>query len=265
MTERLGAIVGPWSIGVHESDDGSVSIYRVNTGVKDLGPSSGYDTLVSAKYPFQETDNAGMPSPSTAGALSELQDRITDQLRSSAEAVFVAAKTTADHGRTFYFYTNRPEKLIQVVRDATTPYAAEPQFAPPRDDPEWTSYREILEGALAGEADIHIVKRLQSLGLDPSLSSEIEHFLFFPSQELAVRAKEEWLQPVQIRGPVELEDGQWCLIVQARHTTQFAELASWRRQLKLACDEFSGFYDGWAIPVDTPDGRQWFRQSWSGR
>ena len=120
---------------------------------------------------------------------------------------------------------------------------------------------------MSGEADIHLVKRLHPLGVEPAQERTVEHVLLFPSSEIAKRALEERLGEFSSRGPIELEgDDVWSLTVIARQSVQFAELADWRRYLKSVVAEYGGSYDGWRTPVETGTGEvQWIGRSYRRR
>jgi hypothetical protein len=247
---RLSSIRGPWAIGADETADGVCSIFRVNTGLRGLGPDSGYRTAVDVVFAFEETNNEGMPTPSAVEGLGALEHRITTVLEEADEAVLSAVVTTADRGRTFSFYTTSARGVAETIARALGPYGGPCRSVRSGDDPQWRNYREQLDHALAGESDIHLVRRLQSFGIDPREPRTVEHVLHFDTRDAAVRALTGPLRPFETAGPDELPDGVWSVVVAVEQTIEFAPLAECRRWLKGVCSDFGGSYDGWGTPLD---------------
>jgi len=265
--KTLSDIPGPWSIGADAADDGSISIYRVNTGLRHEGPGSHCSIAVRVTFEFEAIDNEGMPTSSASESLKGLEERINGVLSGTEDAVLVGLVTTPDMGRMFCFYTTDTHQLIDTLSGVTRPYQGKAKPVLSGEDTGWFIYGEILEHAMSGEADIHLVKRLHLRGVEPALERTVEHVLLFPSSEVAKSALAERLGAFSSRGPIELEgDDVWSVTIIARQSVQFAELADWRRHLKSVVADYGGSYDGWRTPVETGTGEvQWIGRSYRRR
>jgi Family of unknown function (DUF695)/Regulator of ribonuclease activity B len=239
-----------WVIGVAMTADGACSIFRVNPGLRDLGPGSAYRTALHVVVSYEETDDVGMPTVSTSANLRQFEDRIVAGLQEGEESVLAAVVTTPERGRTFCFYTTAVDGLTALIAGALAPYGGTCQSFQQGDDPEWRLYRRQLDHAREGAEDMAVVKKLESFGIDPRRQRTVEHVLLFDSQENARRVLAGPLVPFETSGPDDLGDGVWGVVVRVEQTVEFAPLAEKRRWFKAICSDFDGSYDGWGTPIE---------------
>jgi hypothetical protein len=237
-------------MGADETPDGVCSIFRVNTGLRQSGPSSDYDTVVAVTVAFEETEDQGMPTAAATESLGALEHRITSALRQGDHSVLASVVTTAERGRTFTFYTRSADALTETIAGVVGLYRAPCESVRHGHDPQWRGFGDDLAHALAGESDVHLVMRLQAAGTDPRRRRTVDHVLHFASPEAATAASTGPLAALAVAEPVIRSDGAWSVVVSVDHTLEFASLARWRRQLKEAASEFGGTYDGWGTRPD---------------
>jgi uncharacterized protein DUF695/regulator of ribonuclease activity B len=242
-------IDGPFSIGADEDRDGTCSVYSVNAGLREVGPGSSYGEVLQVRITFEEVRGDGFPTPSAAEHLHDLEDRIESQLKDVDHSVVVGRFTTADRGRTFCFYTSDVEKLSELLGRCMPPYGGQANDARGGPDPDWVVYRDLLGHAMAGEPDMHLVRRLTVDGIDARRVRTVDHYCYFPTQESASRAVEEAFNDVAAEGPFASDD-QWLVTVHLVHTLGFADLAHYRNVLtREVCEPLGGSYDGWGIAL----------------
>jgi regulator of RNase E activity RraB len=244
------AVDGPWTLGVDEDRQGVSSIYRINTGLLSAGPGSRYSTAALIRMTFEDVGENGMPTPAASSSLSDLSDRIEAALKKHEDSVFVGQFTTAQVGRTFCFYTTNLDGLNEAFGRSIAPYRAKCDDVKTGTDPDWKVYRDLVDHAQAGADDIELVRKTELLGVDPEGVHDVEHFLYFPSEEAANRAVSEAFSAVESEGPHQAESGEWTVVVPLQHTLQLTDLAHNRCVLRDVGSRFGGTYDGWGTAIE---------------
>jgi hypothetical protein len=166
-TQPLQTIDGPWSVGVGITGEGNPAVYRDNAGLDGLGPTGPYREVAVIAFPFAKTGDDGRATSETVEQPEEFSVRITAYLKVEEKGVPASTITTPTGGRSFCLYLSSLENFGWFGL-LIPPYKAKASSAKTGHDPNWTVYRELLETARSGAADMSAIEELSSQGLDPS-------------------------------------------------------------------------------------------------
>lgn len=238
-----------WTVGV-AIDDGALSVFRVNTDLRELGASSPYGTAVLVTMAFTDTDERGLPTTEASAGLEELGERVVAHLRTEGIGVLTAHVTTPNVGRTFVLYLESMDGLGEWFGPLVRPYGGRAVKARSAEDPTWSVYAKQLSLARGGAADALLIDQLRQtdVDLDPSrCRSTIFDFRGVKRQN--GRSGRLPSDRFSISDPRQ-SNGTWIVTVQIDESVDIASLAHWRAQFTRLCADFGGIYDGWGVPVD---------------
>jgi hypothetical protein len=115
---------------------------RINVSAKQLMGDKRFSNQMVVCIPLQTADNTGMPNPSELEQIGAFEDALIADLNTKKTAV-LAAVTTCDGLRNYFFYTGAPEVVRQAANDAKSKVKShELQFST-RPDPTWNLYKNL--------------------------------------------------------------------------------------------------------------------------
>jgi hypothetical protein len=94
------------------------------------------------------------------------------------------------------------------------------------------------------EADRLILQQLTALGADLTKPRQQRHYLYFPSEELAARARER-LESDGFTVQLHQTDRDWCALASCTGVVNKDIVDDARIRLTKLATSFSGKYDGW--------------------
>lgn len=248
---RLSSIDGPWTVGPDEDGSEVCSVYAVNRGFRDIGPESNLEVVQLLRFSYLGFDNTGMPDTETNKGLRALEDRFDIALEAVDHSAVVGRYTSPEVGRTYCFYTSDTDVLVALLSPLIPPYAGQCNEANGGPDRSWSVYFDLLAHAEAGAPDIALVQKLTSMNVDLLQVRTVEHFLYFPTRDAALYAVNDCFSDLTTNGPFEADGNEWGVMVQLRHSLQFADIAHWRHVLvRDVCRGLDGTYDGWGVPLE---------------
>ncbi len=112
---------------------------------------------------------------------------------------------------------------------------------------------KIVDSVFAG--DSRVIDLMAEVGADLSAATEVNHYLYFPTQEAAEHAGEKLHErkfDTHVGAPMP-GSREWCLL--ASHTAVVSDsvVGLLRASMERLAGEFGGKYDGWEALVE-PEG-----------
>jgi uncharacterized protein (TIGR01619 family) len=131
-----------WDFYICDVNDVVASIY-LNLGLRDAAPERERPNLlwvwVEMKWPGED----GLSSNSEFDKLCEIEDQMTETMKSRFEAAY-CGRITTDGRREFYYYAAGAQGLEQVVEEALAKFKGHEFECGSKPDPEWTQYLDVL-------------------------------------------------------------------------------------------------------------------------
>lgn len=250
----MSLIEGPWSIGSDEDVHGICSVYAVNSALQEVGPGSTYSNVVLVTISDEEVRHDGFPTSETSTHIQQLRGRIETALKEVDHSVLVGRYSTPHRGQTSCYYSSDVDNLVSLVGRCLPPYRGWVSDVKSGSDPEWKVYTDLLGHAVAGEGDVHLVRKLQDAGVDIREVRTVDHHCLFNDEASARLALEECFTEVSTEGPEKVGD-KWVVTVHLNHSLEFGALAHYRHILKRdVCGPLRGIYDGWGIALSDTEG-----------
>jgi hypothetical protein len=94
------------------------------------------------------------------------------------------------------------------------------------------------------EADLAIFQQLQELGADLRLPREVNHYVFFPDEDVARKVASEYAKDLRTEVGKE-PDGRWSVRMTHVAVVTSDDFAKVRASLTRMASALGGLYDGW--------------------
>jgi uncharacterized protein (TIGR01619 family) len=172
-----------WEIYVTYIDD-KPAVVLVDLGVHETAPLPERGALVWLWVFIRTPDEEGFPLEDEDLTLNEIEDTVTDAA-SKTNSKYVG-RITSDGRREFYFYTDDPQLLREIL---ATAMASAPEYRFEVDDAEdepWSHYRDVLYPSPEDFQQIynqHVINRLHQAGDPLSVPRPIDHFVNFKTEQ----------------------------------------------------------------------------------
>lgn len=131
-----------WDFYICNVNDVVASIY-LNLGLRETAPERERPNLlwvwVQMKWPGED----GLSSNSEFDKLREIEDQMTETMKSRFEAVY-CGRITTDGRREFYYYATLAQGLEQAVEGALAKFKGYEFECGSKPDPKWTQYLDLL-------------------------------------------------------------------------------------------------------------------------
>lgn len=140
-----------WSVATAE-DDGKPLLLRVLNRPPAFAHQDQFPHLLAIAWPYEPTNDDGMPSEDVYARMNELEDLLTETLENSQHA-FLSVIVTGHGVREWQWYTRSPEQAMELINKSLGHKEPFPVEFSAQDDPAWSGYarfRGLIEG---GEAD----------------------------------------------------------------------------------------------------------------
>ena len=232
-----------WGMG-YTFMTGSIGVIRAVVGDISFPPSTTACLRVAAQITTEGRN--GFPDNEEAAQLGEIEDDLTNGL---IEGLFFAA-VTAEGRRDFHLYAT-PESDIGVwgrrLRDSHLHH--ELMFFR-NQDPDHKLYEILRDEGAAANADRQIIDELLRNGADLEKKHQLQHFLYFPSEDGARAAAAETAGNHLTATIAEADGGQWRLELSGPGYAGHYAVAKDRAYLDSVALKHDGDYDGWEAAVE---------------
>ena len=225
---------------------------RVDSGLIDRAPIAALPHNFIVKVPLRHAREDGLPGEADWPPLRAFEERLETAL---SDSLFVGA-ATGNAERTWYFYTDDPERDAAVVRTLSVEGldgadAALSAF----EDAAWEQYREFLyPNKLAWRYiyDLGVLDALAKSGDDGHAPRTIDHWAYFPTRKqrraYIARITEAGYQ-VEGKSTRRGDERPFGLHFATTEPMAPRQIFPHSERLTMWADELGGEHDGWETPV----------------
>jgi uncharacterized protein (TIGR01619 family) len=257
MKEEEEAYHPDWDAYFCLIEDKPASI-ATDLDLRRFAPFTDSKWMVQISVLVREPDDNGLPRGSELETLSAIEDSLAFQLSEKAEAIQVGR--AAFHGyRLFFFYcadTRFVAAAMAAAMQEFTGYKAELVVG---EEPEWDTYFQFLLPDAREYQRIQnrkLLEQLEQLGDNADQERLVEHWLYFPTEELRTSFLKwslgEGFLPIGLE-KIDEDELPWKLRLGRNEVPTEEDIDEVVLLLYDTVQEFEGEYDGWETQVVRKD------------
>jgi hypothetical protein len=261
-----------WEFFFCRVNDAPASIF-VDLGLREAAPQRERPHLLWVWVSMLNPREDGLSRSDEAPQLHEIDQRLGATLAEQLDAVHVGRITTSGR-REFYYYAPAPVGFDEAVSDTMSRF---PQYAydcGEQEDARWSQYLEVLYPGprdLQWIRDRQVVERLQELGDLLHAPREVEHYLYFPSEQSRQAVVDQVRRAGFTIRDMSVVDGaagrlnRFGLRICRSDPVDLDSIHAVVADLLDRATAVGGEYDGWETPVvrEVPRKGVWNRWPWS--
>ena len=245
-----------WDFYLCKLNDLAASIY-LNLALAETAPDKEKPNLLWLWVEMKWPSDDGLSSNSEFDTLCEIEDQITEAVKSRFDAAY-CGRITTDGRREFYFYAASPLRLEQAVEEALAKFKGYEFECGSKPDPEWKQYFDVLypsEETRQCMENRRVLHVLEKNGDTLQRPRDVWHWIYFRTDA----ARKEFLVaaiPLQYRLQSESDNEDKPLpkeicIVRFQSVKQ-NEIDDAVTELFRLAKAHGGEYDGWETQMN-PD------------
>jgi len=135
-----------WTLAAGHGDAGPMFV-RYRPGEPDPVEKAKFTYMVIATWPFEPSNQSGLPTSETLDAMGEFEERILDTSDRDAWWGSLVAIMTHDGTREWRFYTPDVGTFVQEFNQALSGMGPYPIQLQAFKDPDWTGLVEVRHDA----------------------------------------------------------------------------------------------------------------------
>jgi uncharacterized protein (TIGR01619 family) len=174
---------GEWEFYLTNIDGKPGSIY-VDLGLRKVAPLTDKPNLVWVSLKLTNPREDGLPSNDESKILWELEDALTEQIKSKHNAVD-AGSMTSDGDRYYYFFLADTTLYEKTVSEAMVAFPTYEFDYGVKEDKDWSSYFDFLYPLPQQYQSIlnrRVVDQIEKAGDMLTKSREVIHWIYFKSE-----------------------------------------------------------------------------------
>lgn len=154
-----------------------------------------------------------------------------------------------------HFYSDEAEPATKRVRELAACFHDRQEIMATREEPDWSTYREILSPSIEQWQEImdrSVIDNLTRSGDNLTMPRPVDHYFYFKTpQGREIVAEKLAGQGFQVRRENERDTGEhrWPLLAQKEHHVRPGEITELTVSLLHLASEHDGTYDGWGCVI----------------
>ncbi len=249
-----------WNSYFTRIEDFHASVF-LDMGFKAIAPLAKFSMLLAVDMQYLDYDDNGLPTVSQAQDLFEIEEALSEALKSGVGGLFVGRKTYHMQ-REFYFYCPSDRGDGQNVKDIVTQVFGDyPDYAISVDcgaDPDWAHYLERLypsEEERQTMNNMSLLSELSKQGDDLKARRMVQHWGYFREDNLRALFKGEIEeQGFEIIGEHFHDDNSelpFAISFRRKNKIGFQYINALTLPLFHLAKQYNGHYDGWEVEVQS--------------
>lgn len=243
-----------WDFFFCRVEDKPASI-RVNLALYDLAPIEGFTHRVWFALKMLNPTESGFSSQEEYPILCDIEDAVLNALESLGA---IAAGTLKSNGfLELYAYVKNPKDVEETCQNVMKNFPDYQSYCNVVDESEWDTYFDFLyPDAYSYQSMMNrkVFHQLQEQGDKPDIPREIDHWLYFPSEE----NMQKYISKVQQLGykvlSTEKIDKQtsnpFQLNISRVNTAFLKDIDNYVWELMELANPLNGIYDGWGCTIN---------------
>lgn len=139
-----------WTGGEGENEEGLPFLLRYRNNLQHFVETGNYNTGLIILWNYTSEDDSLMAGTEEMGLMQKVEDTLVAALEDDLQAV-LAFVFTGLNQREWHWYTTDPEESGKRINDALAEFDELPIELSAEEDPEWTEYYAIMDGATSEE------------------------------------------------------------------------------------------------------------------
>ncbi len=243
-----------WKFYFCNVNDKAASIC-LNLALADEAPILAKPWLLWVWVYFRTPRPDGLSDSQEAPTLFKIEDALTLGIEKNCGAIS-CGRITTDGRREFYFYGNDSRGFQGAVRNAMDAFPEYKVDTGNQEDSGWNQYLRVLypsDDELERIKNRDVIDVLEKNGDVHSVSREVSHWIFFPSEDLRTKFRQEVVNGGFRVVSEYVADGvnPFCIAIASVQDVMQETIDATVIQLCRLADEFQGEYDGWETQVVT--------------
>lgn len=141
-----------WATGEGENEEGVPFILRYRINLHDFAETGEYNTGLVILWNYTPEDDSLMATADDMDLMGKVEDSLVAALEGDLQAVLAFVFTGLSQ-REWHWYTNDVEESGRRINEALSEFDELPLELSAEEDPEWTEYFAILDGAAGEESE----------------------------------------------------------------------------------------------------------------
>lgn len=255
---RVGTVTDDWTSYFCNVNDKLASIF-LNLGLASDAPISSKPWLLWVWVYFQAPRPDGLSDGKEAPTLFLIEDTLNLQIGRACNAV-LSGRITTEGRREFYYYAETKNGFRNAVEAALAGFHGYKFDLGEQEDTSWTQYFNVLYPSrdnLERIKNRQLLDLLQKQGDIPTIQRDVQHWMYFPSEEsrrlfrhevgnVGFKIGHEYKCGSQVQ-----DDCQFGLTVFRTQPIVQQSIDETVIELVRLAKRFGGEYDGWETPVTT--------------
>lgn len=234
--------------------DGEIGSIYVDLAVKEIGPISNQESVVTASVKMNQPRPDGMSSQEESEQLFKIEDALLAGL-SNVEFTYVG-RLTSQNNRDFYFYTNSVDGVKESVETSMKEFPNYEFQLYDKHDPDWEGYFDFLyplPNQFQSIQNRRVLDHLSSEGDPLTKPRDVFHWVYFKSST----DRQEYIEVTAAKGfnVVSANDdvgGEFPFQLQLSRfdKVDYESLNEYTLELWELAPKHNGVYDGWETSLE---------------
>jgi len=139
-------------LGLEGEHDDLPFLLRVRPQLQPFLDTGDYPHHLTVRWPYDSDNNEGMPSDETLELLEEVEDTLQEAFEHDLQCI-LAFVYTGHHHHEWHFYTRDVAETGERLNEALGEFDELPLELSAEEDPEWSDYKGVMEGASDEETE----------------------------------------------------------------------------------------------------------------
>lgn len=242
-----------WDFFFCRVDDKPASI-RVNLALHNIAPVEGFTHQVQFVVAMLDPTETGLSSRDEYPILCDIEDAISEAL--DALGAIAAGALKCNGFLELYAYIKNPKGVNEACQNVMKNFPDYHSTCQITDDFEWKTYFDFLYPDLYSYQSMmnrKVFYQLQDQGDKSEVPREIDHWLYFPSEEnmlqYATKVQSLGYKILSTEKLDEQTSSPYQLHISRVDTALLEEIDANVWELMELAEPLKGIYDGWGCPI----------------
>lgn len=242
-----------WALYFSRIEDNPAAI-RLNLALDKIAPIDGYKYAVSFSTEMLDPSENGFPKNEEFQMLNSIEDDTTAALE--GKDTIMAAVIKCNGLFEIYLYAKTQKGHDDLFRSVMKAYPQYSYSVDVNEDAEWDTYFNFLypnDYEFQTIQNQRVLVHLQQRGDNEEMEREVDHFLYFPTEE----SREKYIRQVEALSYKVLAKEKnennpeypYTLNISRQDNTVWSNVNEYVWELISLAKECDGLYDGWGCPI----------------
>ncbi|WP_316804539.1 DUF695 domain-containing protein [Pedobacter nototheniae] len=234
--------------------DHQLGSIMVDLGLIKIAPIAEKPVLIWISIKMKAPRADGLSSNEESEQLYEIEDHLAAQLKNKFDSIYIG-RLTSEGNRDLYFYFDDSLLYDKAIADVMVNYPTYEYDFGTKEDPQWSVYLDFLfplPPQYQAIQNRRVLTNLESHGDDHSKAREVDHYLYFTTEE----GRENFVAAIEnnsfnVRNKETKTEGnhRYMLHLTITEPVDYDNINERTINLSENAASFNGIYDGWGCPI----------------